>query len=145
MLAVSPAGTAAQRHISCGNSGDQTAKQARAGGARKSHIVSSLEASPIRHPTLGILQFLIKLLLIQLRSNSFFAVSEHNTFSSRDYLFVFSFWQGCVCLPPPFIHSFIYSFIGAGCTESRSFPTHSLRVTDHISKLGPDQFCVTRV
>jgi hypothetical protein len=122
MLAVSPAGTAAQRHISCGNSGDQTAKQARAGGARKSHIVSSLEASPIRHPTLGILQFLIKLLLIQLRSNSFFAVSEHNTFSSRDYLFVFSFRQGCVCLPlPSFIHSFTHS-LGLAVPKAVHFP-----------------------
>src|SRR5271168_725454 len=64
-LAVLAVGPAAQRHsgpAACltrefGRS--NSPKQTRQGGPRKPHNVSSLEAPPIRHPTVGMLQFLI--------------------------------------------------------------------------------------
>jgi len=89
-----PSGTAAQRPSGMSHAGIRAIKQPQAdaarGGAHKPHTVSSLEAPPIRHPNKwGILQFLIKLLLIKFRSS--FSTQHSLSLSSRDYLLVSSF------------------------------------------------------
>jgi hypothetical protein len=118
-------GPPAQRHVSCGNLGDQTAKETRQGAPNKPHNVSSLEGPPIRRPTVGMLRFFIKLLLIQLLSNSFLQLL--NTTHSLLVIICRSFHSGRVLFVFSSIHSLIHSdWLCRKLFISRSF-VHSHR------------------
>src|SRR2546423_1981550 len=84
------------------------------------------------------LQFLIKLPLIKFHSNSFLQLL--NTTLSLLVIICWPLHSSRAAFVFSSLHSFVYSFIRTGRAESRSFSTHSFRVTDHISKLWPRSF-----
>jgi hypothetical protein len=138
-----PSGTAAQRPSGMSHAGIRTIKrpkQTRQGGPISPTMCLAWRRRPFATQQVGMLQFLIKLLLIKFRSNSFLQLL--NTTLSLVVL-VFSFWQGCVCL---FLPSFIYSFISDWlCRKPLIFPLTRSELQTITSKLGPDHFCVTRM